>query len=376
MNRVLTIITFLFIVVLAGSLMAEITLTGDARLRPRLDLQDKTVTDSISTQTKTTDGYYYYRARLNAKTDIGDGWFGHVQLGTNGFAYWTGKFGEGATPSSSSISGGGKGSVDFMLIYFGRKTKEFGYMGGLIPINALTNPILDLHYYSHKMVDVPYFLYSNNSAHGFTGYIGLKNGSKINATVMVDNNLKKTETTIDSLTLGPIVTAESDMKDQYTVMLDAPLKLSDFVVQPVAFLTAIATDGAEKPMTFGANITTPKIGDFTLYGSFGSSTQSESGTAEYSAWYARLKAVGKLGKGTFTGWVDIANKEFDITKQQNKFMYFWIAYEIPVYKSDVGSVSIKPTWRHIAEKHEDAAGSEIYDFTREKIELTIDFKFK
>ena len=79
---------------------------------------------------------------MNFKADIGEGWFGHVQLGSAGFGYWTGKFGDPsasfqAKPSSSSVEGANRGDVDFMLIYFGRKTKEFGYMGGLIPVNGL-----------------------------------------------------------------------------------------------------------------------------------------------------------------------------------------------------------------------------------------------
>ena len=371
MKKLVTLLTVMFVIVMVGSAIAEIKITGDARLRPRMDLQDKTeinMTDSSSLQTKTTDGYYYYRARLNIKSDIGDGWFGHVQLATNGLAYWTNKFGDGTKPSSSSIDGAGRGSIDFMLMYFGRKTKKFGYMGGLMPFNGLSNPLLDLHYYSNKMIDVPYFLFSNNGAHGFSGYIGLENGGKINASIIVDNNRNKVETITDS-------TVVRDSVDQYTIMLDAPLKVSDFIIQPVVFFTAISQDSTDAPMTFGANITTPKVGEFKFYGSFGSSSQSATGTTEYSAWYARVKTVGKLGKGTFTGWIDIAQKEYDASKAKSKFTYFWIDYSIPVYKSDAGSVSIKPTWRHIAEKREDATGYEFYDFKREKIELTIDFKF-
>lgn len=377
MYKSVKLIAFMFFILMAGSVFAQLSITGDARVRPRLDIRETVTTDDIETTTKRNDGYYYYRARLNFKGDIGEGWFGHVQLGTNGLAYWTGKFGEGDVPSSSvSVDGAGRGNVNFMLIYFGRKTKKFGYMGGLIPVNGLANPILDLHYYSHKMIDVPFFFYSNNGAHGFSGYIGFENGSKLNATLLVDDNVYKTETEVDSLEIGGTYSTEDDLKDKYTLLLDAPLKFSDFTFQPMVFLTAVTRDAVEAPLTVGANLTTPKVGKFTFTGSFGYSSQTKENTAEYNAWYTRLKAVGGLGKGKLTAWVDLANKEFDADNAKNKFLYIWLDYKIPVYKSDKGAVSIKPTWRHISEKREDGNGSEYYSFTRNKYEVTIDFNFK
>ena len=385
MKKVLTILTLIMLVSLAVSAVAEVVVTGDMRLRPRMDLRETTTYDSTNSNyqsmltDKRTDGYYYYRARINAKADIGDGWFSHIQLGSNGVAYWTGKFGAGTTPSSSSLPGAGRGTVDFMLLYFGRKMDKGGYMGGLIPINALANPLYDLHYYSNIMVDVPYFIFNNNGAHGFTGYLNLSNGGKLNATLLVDDDNTQIETTLDSTAAGvanPVTKADNEMKDTYTFIFDAPLKLSDFTVQPLVMFTAIAADGMPKPMTYGANITTPKMGKWQFFGTFGASTQSEDSTAEYSAWFARLKAVGKLGKGTFTGWFDMASKKYDANDHEYKFSYFWLDYSIPVYKSDVGSVSVKPTWRHAVQTRESNAGFEYYDMTRDKIELTIDFLFK
>ncbi|KAA3637754.1 MAG: hypothetical protein DWP97_00205 [Calditrichaeota bacterium] len=389
MKKALTILTIIMLVSIAVSAVAEVVVTGDMRIRPRMDLRSTTTYDSPNSNYQSfmtedrTDGYYYYRARVNAKANIGDGWFSHIQLGSNGVAYWTGKFGAGSTPSGSSLPGAGRGTVDFMLLYFGRKMDKGGYMGGLIPINALANPLYDLHYYSNIMVDVPYFIFNNNGAHGFTGYINLSNGGKLNATLLVDDDNTQIETTLDSTASGvpnPITKTDNEMKDTYTFIFDAPLKLSDFTVQPVVMFTAITAEGMPKPMTYGANIATPKMGKWQFFGTFGASTQSEAdtttGTVEYSAWYARLKAVGMIGKGKMTAWVDMASKKFDANDYENKFTYFWIDYSIPVYKSDVGSVSVKPTWRHAMQTRESDAGFEYYDFSRDKIELTIDFKFK
>jgi hypothetical protein len=58
---------------------AEITLSGDARLRPRFDLKD-----NGEFGTKSEDFYYYYRARLMIKADIGNGYYFNTRLGHDG----------------------------------------------------------------------------------------------------------------------------------------------------------------------------------------------------------------------------------------------------------------------------------------------------
>ncbi len=369
MRKFFTLLTILLVIANASTLVAEVKISGDAKIRPRLDIKDNGEFGN-----KTSNGYYYYLARLNLKSDIGEGWFGHIQLGSNGYGYFTGKFGDpiesGASiPSSSSVDGASRGPVDFMLVYFGRHTKKLGYMGGLMPVNGITNPMFDLHYYSDKMVDVPYYLYSNNGAYGFSGYVGFENGGKINASIFVDNNDGvRTENRSGVIT--------EDIIDQYTLMLDAPLIISDFTVQPVLLFTAVVQDSTEAPITYGLNISTPKIVLFNFYGSFGISSQKEEGTSEYKAWYIRTKAVGKIGTGTFTAWYDIAKKTFELPVRNtvHDFGYMWLSYTIPVYKSDNGSISIKPTWRHITEKVE-VDGIDTKDFVRNKFEVAIDFKF-
>lgn len=359
MKKFLTALTLFLTLAMAGSLSAQVKLTGDARLRPRMDIKDNGEYGN-----KTTDGYYYYRARLNIKSTLGEGWFGHVQLGSNGVAYWTNKFGEGSTPSGSSVAGAGRGSVDFMLIYFGRKTEKFGYWGGLIPIDGINNPLYDVHYYSNKMVDVPFFIFSNNGAHGFSGYVGLNNGTKINASIIVDNNEGiKTE--------DPDGNLVSATHDQYSLIFDVPLKLGEGSIHPMVMAT-IADRGMDAPITYGVNVKAPKVGKFTFSGALAMSMQRAGGDdAEYDVWFVRGKAAGKVGSGTLTAWVDLASKKFDKIDYEQKFTYWWLSYTIPVFSSDNGSVSIKPTWRHLAEKVDD-----VKDYSREKIELTIDFKFK
>ena len=111
----------LFIIMLSSA-FAEIKLTGDARLRPRFDVKD-----SGEYGTKSEDFYYYYRARLMIEANIGGGYYFNTRLGHNGASYWVGKLGTGTTPSSSSISSAGRGSVDFMELYFGHKGKKLSW---------------------------------------------------------------------------------------------------------------------------------------------------------------------------------------------------------------------------------------------------------
>ena len=61
---------------------SKIWLSGDARIRPRLDIMDYGDKSSM-------DLYYLYRARLNIKADIGNGWFFNSQIGTNEVAGMT-----------------------------------------------------------------------------------------------------------------------------------------------------------------------------------------------------------------------------------------------------------------------------------------------
>ena len=58
---------FVIFTLIVSSVYAEITLSGDARLRPRFDLKDNGEYGN-----KSEDFYYYYRARLMIKADISD----------------------------------------------------------------------------------------------------------------------------------------------------------------------------------------------------------------------------------------------------------------------------------------------------------------
>ena len=67
----------IFIIALVSLVFSEINFSGDARVRPRLDINNENADKS------SMDLYYLYRARLNITSDIGSGWGFKSKIGTN-----------------------------------------------------------------------------------------------------------------------------------------------------------------------------------------------------------------------------------------------------------------------------------------------------
>ena len=94
-------------------IITEIQFSGDARFRPRYDIIEN------SHGSSTRDLYYLYRARLNMKADIGDGWFFNTKLGTLGVAGMTKK---GTFDNEPGNINSYRPTVSFMELYFGNKS--------------------------------------------------------------------------------------------------------------------------------------------------------------------------------------------------------------------------------------------------------------
>ena len=382
-------IWFVLFTLILSSVYAEITLSGDARLRPRFDLKD-----NGEFGTKTEDFYYYYRARLMIKADIGDGYFFNTRLGHNGAAYWIGKFGTGTAPNSLSNPSAGRGSVDFMELYFGHKGRKFGWSGGIIPVPH--NPVLDIHYYPNIILDKAWDTYNNNAAHGFDFNYKLA-GKPFDIKVLVDNNdgrkivdenfVSQSDTSIiyiidqdsGSIRLDTTITstssAASNTRDQYTVYLSYPVSFIGFKMTPHLLVT-LADKNKAAPITYGLEFKLPKVAGFGLsaFGGLTSQAVSDSLTdlTAYNGWIARVKMVGKLGPGTLVAWYDQATTTPDVTDGvDSKFTYLWLSYTYTLHKSDWGSLVFAPTYRLYTNKIE---GSR--DYTRAKIELTTQITFK
>ena len=380
---------FVLIIFFISNAYAEITFSGDARLRPRFD-----VTDNGEYGTKSEDFYYYYRARLMIKSDIGGGYFFNTRLGHNAGTYWTGKFGTGTLPTSLSNPSAGRGTVDFMELYFGHQGQKLGWSGGIIPLPH--NPMLDIHFYPEIILDKAWDTYNNNAAHGFDLNYKL-GGQPLDLKILVDNNdgnkvvdknfVSQSDTTISYIisqdsgaiildtTITMTTSAESDTKDQYSLYLTYPVSFFGFKMTP-HFLMTLADKGRPAPITYGAEFALPKLAGFKLSAFTGLTSQSVSdstaGLAAYNGWIARMKMVGKLGPGVLVAWYDQATTSPDLAGAvDSRFSYLWLSYTYTLHKSDWGAVVFAPTYRLYTNK---IKGSR--DYNRAKVELTTQITFK
>ena len=347
--------TILLIIIMTGA-YADITMTGDARVRPRLD-----IVDLGSYGNRTDDIYYFYRARLDIAADIGDGYYFKTKLGYNGAANFA-KLGTGTLPTGISLSSAGRSTVSFMEVYFGHQSETYGWAAGIIPVPH--NPLLDMHFYPGKMGNIPWLLYNNASASGFDFNYMLA-GGKFDLKLLVDNNdgvkISSEGDVIDSLSTT----------DQYSLDASYSVSLGGIDVTP-QFLMTIADEGDPAPMTYGAGLALPKVAGFGVSAYFGMTNQNAENTAAYSGWITRAKLVGQLGPGALTAWYDIAAyTPDDDNLEPTNTSFMWISYTYTLHKSDKGGVTLSPTYRLYTQKTEGSL-----DYARTNIELTTQITFK
>jgi len=361
MRKNLSLTLVLILVLTMATAYADITFSGDARVRPRMDVK----TYGENAEKTVTDNYYYYRARLNVMANMSEGYYFKTQLGTNGVATWTGKFGTGSTPSGSSIPSAGRGTLSFLQLYFGHKGDAFGWSAGIIPVSG--NSMTDFHYYPTIALDIPWVIYNNSAASGFNFYYMLA-GNKLDLKVIVDDNLGVvTDDVGDSL--------DVTTKDAYSIHLNYPVKFAGVKISP-EFIKTLGDEGKASPMTFGAEVALPKMAGFgfSMFAGLTSQTVVDAGT--YAGFIARGKLVGKVGPGSITAWYDMAkltDTSGDVDVITN-FSYIWLAYKYTAHKSDQGSLTFAPTIR-IYNKNTDTDGVMSGYYSRSKFELTTEVKF-
>jgi hypothetical protein len=348
--------TTIILTIIITGVYADITMTGDARVRPRLD-----IVDLGSYGNRTDNVYYFYRARLNIVADIGDGYFFKTKLGYNGAANFA-KFGTGTLPTGISLSSAGRSPLSFMEVYFGHQSKTYGWAAGIIPIPH--NPLLDMHFYPGKMANIPWLLYNNAAASGFDFNYMLA-GGKFDVKVLVDNNdgvkVSSEGDVIDSLTTT----------DQYSLDATYSKSMAGIKVTPQLLIT-FADAGDPAPMTYGASLALPKVAGFGASAYFGITSQNADDTDAYTGWIGRAKLVGKLGPGALTAWYDMATyTPDDATLEPTRTSFLWISYTYTLHKSDKGAVTLAPTYRLYTQKTEGSL-----DYARTNIELTTQVTFK
>jgi len=365
--RKLVIISLALLMI--SGLWAEITWSGSARLRPRIDMKDYgdfPVYDSALDDYKEsqTDIYWWYRAYLDMLADIGGGWMFKAQLSAFGPANFT-KFGAGSLPHSAAYGSASRPAMLFNQLYYGYKGEQFGFFGGLVPISGINNPGMDIHFYPDMVVDIPWVLFNISAATGFTGYYDL-GFAKLNGFFTFDNEVLNT--------VEYEVGEKAELSETKSIGLDATLMVGPAWVQPVLIKT-MGEDVMWSPMTVGVNAGMKVMENYGLSGGFFSTTQDEEDGlfGKYSGTLFRIKATGPdpLGMGSFAIWYDMATMDFDTMDYENDLTYLWAHWNIVVYKSEQGSVAIKPTFRFLTDEIADN-----YDFTRTRFEINTEIKFK
>ena len=380
-NILLCLISFSF-------LIADIHISGDARVRPRYDIKEN------GDNSSTSDFYYLYRARLNLKADIDNGWFFKTQLGTNSVAGMT-KMGTLNGEESYTFNP----SISFMELYFGYMDEKCGFWAGAFPLK--NNPGLDLHFYSDKLVDIPFILFNNGSITGFSGYRVLM-GQKINWFLSVDNNVTNHEETIEeiidvttpascsdlsfltqeacedagydwteeTIVQETIPASENILDDYYTLGFDVPLTIGSVSITPRFLISMGGDDQDIFPTSMGADIKLPEVLGFSSGLSYYMSTYGKTSDEDYyEADHLRLSFSRPIKDGKLKFFYDMA------TKNDDEVSFMWLSYTHTCYKGEMGSVTISPTFRLQNGKN---AGTDAFDadYSRSKFEITTQIKFK
>ncbi len=347
-QRVLMTATFLFLSFsFVTTASAQVTFSGDARFRPRLDLDDRPESNYDR-----TDMYFMYRMRLNMTAAIGEGYYVKSRLSHNGIAFYQ-KGGRGELPNifgnpSNSVSNESarRPSLDMMYMYLGRATEDFGFDIGLIPVPGFSNPLWDLHYYPGQMVDVPYFIWNTDGGFGGRTYYDMGPGRLTVHALLDQDRVDQQETSEGQQTV--------DSNDQYTFTAAYALPVGGITVEPTlmktfpseqrTFAGGVETGMTEygAPLTLGANVTFPKV-------------------------------AGPLGPGSLLAWVDMASRtdELDGGDRTDDFLYWWLAYTIPIYSGERGSFVMTPEWRFLNKDRDDELARR-----RSKFEINFDITFK
>ena len=336
-------------------LVADINISGDARFRPRYDLKVN------GDESSTGDMYYLYRARINLKADIDDGWFFNSKIGTNGTAGMA-KMG---TVYGDDIAYSYKPTVSFMELYFGHSDEKSGLYAGIFPLK--NNPSLDLHYYPSNLVDIPFALFNNGTVIGTAGYETLFN-KRLNWFVSVDLN----ETNVEKDTEGN----STELTDYETVGLDMTFNISNISLTPRFLKSFGGNDDSFLPTTYGMDVSLPKLSGFSSGFSYylSSTNGSEDDAGHYKANHMRVSVNGPIAKGKLKFFYDIANMSND-NNEDDKVSYMWLSYNYTLYKGEKGEFTLNPTYRLQTGKNAGASNFD-EDFTRSKFEVTMQMKFK
>lgn len=360
------LLTVLAVFLIGNMLYASITFSGSARIRPRYDLKIyKTGTDET---TYKGDMYFQYRAKLNIKGNLDNGYFFKGQISHNSPANWS-KMGDGSDLPSTSAAGSGQApSIAFTELCLGYQGDKWGYKLGRFAFAH--NTALDIHYYPTKALDIPFFIFNNNAITG--GELSYKLGkSKLRAAVSWDENNLNYQNYID-------LEGDSVVYDQngFTGILDANVPLGKISVAPTFLYSA--GKKMSNPFTGGVKAQYKNKG-LLLKAEFAYTTSDYAADDyRYDGIILRAEARQKIGFGTLRFMYDYSNMNYtkwagadDASGLYGVYHYTWLEYTMPLYKSDMGSIVARPVWRRYYSDVE--ADGQVY--IRNKIELFFQYTF-
>ena len=390
---------FLFLI-FASKTAAHIYFSGDAAVRPRLDVktyQDKSEGSAVS-QKRSIDGYYLYRARINIKADIADGFFFQTRLSTNSMANWNKMGDENRLFSSKSHGTSSSGPVDFLQLYIGYKKNKLEFSLGKLPMSH--NVLLDTHHYPDYPLDLPYLVIGNQS---FTGtkisYANLETFAAIGTTTVPTyyEGQGVNATVNDQLTFG----------FNYKIQPNKTLALVPTGIVTLSAVDEVDRQNQSRGVRSPARITTgllmeQKIGKRTTMDlAVGYSIAQVSQNADDFYLDNHQKSdvlvghvgtqIKELGVGTFKIFAQYAQiRGYPWSSTDNRFetseyyavSYLHAQYTVTLAQKDHRTVTVKPTFRYLLHTSSDDELGYIRDtentfdwYNRIKAELTYNVKF-
>ena len=380
-RRLLSLFGILSVLILSNTdtAYAQITISGDARVRPRWDINDRTGNN----QNLTRDVYVMYRARVNMTADIGDGWSFNSLFGHNGVGEYAGKFSRGELPdilgveqSNISNDAARRATVDFMLLNIAYKHHLGGFKLGLFALGAVSNPVYDLHYYPARMVDIPYFIFNNDGIYGFSGYRNFNEGNtKLEAALYVDDDRGEFIKNSDGEVL-------QNNDDQYTLELGLNHKTAG-INWRLQSLYTLAADSIAKPITISLQSSGWQLGKTRVDGQVMYSNQRTDNPVSnqghfglpmnsYDAWFFRITTIRKFGSDRLRVWWDLSNRidHLETGDMARQFHHIWAEYAIQLAKTDHGRIVLIPRIRQQLVQ-DDGVQRQL----RHKIEMDLDIFF-
>ena len=340
-------VTLVFVMLLT-TVFAQAKITGDVRVRPRMD-----VTTADAETDAVTKNYVLYWGRLNVDADIGGGWSFHSKLATNFVGHWSGYWGENTQVGAEMVHGFvDRPAISWMEISMGKNAGNWGFKAGNLPLNGVANHIVDLHYYPTAPVDIPWAIYHSQSIQGINGFVNAGPG-KLNFALAVDENLN--------------TDAGDGLVNTKTLIADYGATFGGITVKPQMAMT-MTNDSTAAPMTMGAGVSA-KVAGFTLSGTYLMTSNTVEGSGKYDGTHIRAGAKGNVGPGFLLAWYDIASVTPD-GGDATDYSFLWLLYKYTVHSSDKGSMVVMPTIRMRTGEPGNT------DYSRNKFELTFQLNFK